>query len=82
MSTLSTIAPTDPKELRPLLHRKLDEATDEELKSIHNLLLELEARRVLEELDEATEQAWASGQINEKKIAAAILEHRQAHPYR
>ena len=81
MSSLST-KPKSPQELRPLLHERLDVATDEELAAVHRTLLEMEARRLCEELGEATESAWASGEITEEKIAEAIREHRQAHPYR
>jgi hypothetical protein len=42
------------------------------------MLVELEARRLLAELDEVTELAWASGQISDEIIAQAVLEHRQA----
>ena len=81
MSTL-IVKTKDPKELLPLLHQRLDTATDEELTAVHKMLVELEARRLVEELDAATEQAWANGQISEENIAEAILEHRHRHPYR
>ena len=46
MSTLTAPLPTDLQDLRPLLHRRLDEATAEELTAVHNVLLEMEARRL------------------------------------
>jgi pyruvate/2-oxoglutarate dehydrogenase complex dihydrolipoamide acyltransferase (E2) component len=82
MSSLMTLKPKTPQELRPLLHQKLDTATDAEIAAVHRMLLEMEARRLADELGEETDQLWASGQITEEKIAEAIREHRQAHPYR
>ncbi len=81
MSTLM-VRTKDPKELLPLLHERLDSATDEELTAVHKMLVELEARRLADELGAEMDQAWASGQITKENIAAAILEHRKLHPYR
>ncbi len=81
MSTL-TSNPTDPKELRPLLHAEIDRLPDQALASAHRLLQEMEIQRLMDELGAATEQAWASGQMSEEKIAEAIRQHRQRHPYR
>ena len=82
MSTLFATPPTAPKDLRQLLHRKLDEATDEEMAAMHKLLLEMEMQRVLDELDEATNEARAAGRMTPESIAESIAAHRVAHPYR
>ena len=81
MSTLSAL-PTDPKELRPLLHAEIDRLPDEQLAAAHRVLQEMEIQRLMDELGAATEEAWASGQMTEEKIAEAIREHRARHPYR
>ena len=81
MSTLSTL-PTDPKELRPLLHERIEHATDEELEAVRKALLAIEARRLADEISREFEEDWRSGKITEEKIAQAILEHRARHPYR
>ncbi len=79
---MSTLATTDPKELRPLLHAEIDRLPDEALAAAHRLLQEMEIQRLMDEVGAATEQAWASGQMSDEKIAAAIREHRKQHPYR
>jgi molecular chaperone DnaK (HSP70) len=79
--TLNPAPPTDPKELRPLVHADIDRIPDEHLAAVHRLLLESEIQRLVDELGQETEQAWRRGDVTEEKIAAAILEHRQKHPY-
>src|SRR5947208_1086530 len=51
---LSPAMPTtlDPKVLRPLLHKKLDELPDAELEAAHKALLQLEADRLVGEMGE------------------------------
>lgn len=82
MSTLSAPPPTDPKELRPLLHAEIDRLPDEHLVLARRLLVEMEARCLMDELDAASDQAWAEGKISEELIASAMREHRALHPYR
>lgn len=82
MSTLTASLPVDPKELRPLLHAELDRLPDAHLGTAHRFLQEMEIQHALESLGAATEQAWSRGDLNDEKIAAAIREHRQRHPYR
>ena len=79
---MSTLTTTDPKELRSALHERIDHCSDAELEAMRKALLAFEARRLADELSAETERAWASGEITEEKIAAAIREHRQRHPYR
>ena len=81
MSSLSA-KPKSPEELRPLLHQRLDVATDEEITAIHRMLMEMEARRLADELGDEMQKDWDSGRITEENIAEAILEHRRKHPYR
>lgn len=82
MSTPSTALPTDPKELRPLLHRDLDRLSDEHLALAHRLLLEIELQQVMDELDDAADAARAAGRLTPERIAAAVAAHRAAQPYR
>ncbi len=44
------LATTDPKELRPLLHERIDKCNPEELEAVRKTLLMLEARRLADEL--------------------------------
>lgn len=81
MSTLTSM-PTDPKELRPLLHAEVEKLRDEDLVAARRALLEIEARRLADELGAAMDEDWASGRITNESIAEAILEHRRKHPYR
>ena len=74
--------PTDPRELRPLLHAEVDRLYDEDLQNAHKALLEIEIRRLTDELGKDTEEAWSRGDITEDKIAEAVKEYRRTHPYR
>ena len=82
MSTLTAPLPTDLQDLRPLLHRRLDEATAEELTAVHNVLLEMEARRLYETLGVEMDGDWAAGRLTKENIEQAIAAHRGKHPYR
>ena len=81
MSTLSTL-PTDPKELRPLLHERIEHATDEELEAVRKALLKLELDRQVEEMGKNAQADWAAGKHAPELVEAAIREHRAKHPYR
>ena len=72
----------DPKELRPLLHAELDKLSDDYLAPARQLILEIQMQQVLEELDDAADQARAAGRMTPERIAKAIADHRAAHPYR
>jgi hypothetical protein len=82
MSTLSVQMPTDPKELRLLVHADIDRIPDEHLGAVHRLLLESEIHRLMDELGAGMDEDWASGRITKESIDAAIQEHRRKHPYR
>ena len=81
MSTLSAL-PSDPKELRPLLHAEIDRLPDEQLAAAHRVLLEMEVERLANSIGEAFDAARASGKMTPESIQEAILEHRRKHPYR
>jgi hypothetical protein len=81
MSSLS-VNPKTPEELRPLLHQRLDAATHDELEAVHRMLLEMEARRLFDELGDAVDEDWKTGCLSHEKIAESIQDFRQAHPYR
>lgn len=81
MSSLS-VNPKTPEELRPLLHQRLDAATHDELEAVHRMLLEMEARRLFDELGEAVDEDWKTGRLSHENIAESIQDFRQAHPYR
>lgn len=82
MITLNAPLPTDPKELRPLLHAEVDRLCDEDLNAARKALLEIELQRVTEELGREMDEAWASGSITKESINEAVLEYRRSHPYR
>jgi hypothetical protein len=63
-----------PKELRPLLHRKLDE--------VHRFLLQQEIGRLMESISEGIDEAAARGEMTPESIEQSIREHRARHPYR
>ncbi len=82
MSTLAAAMPTDPKELRPLLHSDVDRLPDSVLDMARRFLLEIELQQVTAELDDAADEARAAGRLTPERIAAAVAEHRATHPYR
>ncbi len=81
MNTLAAL-PTNPKELRPLLHAEVDRLGDEHLGLAHRMLLEIELQQITEELDDAADAARAAGRLTPESIAAAIAAHRAERPYR
>ncbi len=81
MST-HTLQPTDPKELRPLLHADLDRLPDDQLQLVRRILLEIELEQVTADLDHAADEARAAGRLTPERISAAIAAHREARPYR
>lgn len=79
---MSKLATTDPDALRPLLHERIDQCTAEELDAVRKTLLTLEARRLADELGRDMAEVLRTGKVTDEKIAEAIREHRQRHPYR
>ena len=81
-TSLTTPWPSDPHELRPLLHLELERLPDSALESVRVLLLEIELAEVTATLDDAADAARAAGRMTPESIAAAVAAHRAAHPYR
>ena len=79
---MSPLATTDPKELRPLLHERIDQLADEELESVRQALLKLEIHHVREELGREVDELEAAGELTPEKIEASVRAHRARHPYR
>ena len=79
---MSKLATTDPTELRPLLHERIDQYSPEELETLRKTLLVLEARRLAGELGRELAEDRRTGRITEEKIAEATRQHRELHPYR
>ena len=82
MSTIAARMPTDPKELRPLLHADVDRLPDSVLEIARHFLLEIRLQEVTAELDDAADEARAQGRLTPERIAAAVAQHRAANPYR
>lgn len=80
--SMSKLATTDPKELRPLLHERIDQCNPDELDAVRKTLLLLEAHQLADELGREMAEDRRTGRITEETIGAAIREHRQQHPYR
>ena len=75
MSTLSAL-PTDPKELRPLLHAEVDKLRDENLLVLHRVALELELDEVTERLNVGFDTDRAAGKL--ARLPELIREARAA----
>ena len=72
----------DPKDLRPLLHAEIDKLRDKDLGLAHRLLLEIELHQVMDDLDDAADEARAAGRLTPERIGEAIAAHRAAQSYR
>jgi hypothetical protein len=81
MSDISVL-PSDPTELRPLLHADIDRLPDEQLGLAHRLLMEIELEQLTAELDGAADKAHEEGKLTPEGIHAAIAAHRAERPYR
>lgn len=77
---MSPLVTTDPKELRPLLHARIDQCTDAELEAVRKALLLIEAERLAQSVGEAVDRAMDAGKFDD--LDASIREHRARHPYR
>lgn len=82
LCAMSTLTAIDPKELRPLLHRKLDEFSDSEIAAVHELLREFERRWLFAQMADEAEQDRQAGKLEPTLVDAAIRAHRAQHPYR
>ena len=82
MPGMSKLATADPKELRPLLHERIDQCSPEELEAVRKLLLECEAKRLFDEMAADAEADRLAGKHDPALVEAAIREHRARHPYR
>ena len=80
-AAMSTLATTDPKELRPLLRERIEHATDAELEAVRKALLKLELDRIMEEMGKDAQADWEAGKHAPELVEAAIREHRAKHPY-
>ena len=81
-AAMSTLATTDPKELRPLLRERIEHATDAELEAVRKALLKLEAERAFGEMAAGAQADHLAGKHDPVLVEAAIREHRARHPYR
>ncbi len=81
MSALSAL-PTDPNELRPLLHAEVDKLRDENLLLLHRVAMELELDEVTDRLNAGFDDDRAAGKLARLpeiiREARASLRTRQA----
>jgi hypothetical protein len=73
---VSALAPIDPKELRPLLHKRIDECAAEDLALLHRVMLELERDRLLEGLNADFDRDRDAGRL--ARLPEIIREARAA----
>ena len=78
---MSTVTTTEATKLRPLVHEQIDRLPDTELPQVHRQLLEIELKRLRDDLGKDLAEGWRAGQITEERIQEAIREHRAKHPY-
>ena len=60
---VSTSVPTDPNELRPLLHERLEQWAAADLPLLHRVMLELERDRLVAQLNEEFDRDRESGRL-------------------
>ena len=73
---MGTLVPTDPKELRPLLHERIDQWAAEDLVLLHRVMLELERDLRAAELNEEFDRDRESGRL--ARLPEIIREARAA----
>jgi hypothetical protein len=71
----------DPRELRPLLHQKLDAISDAAIGAVHDLLIEFERRWLFAQMAEDAEADRVAGKHDPALIEQAVRAHRARHPY-
>ena len=76
LERMGTLAPTDPKELRPLLHERIDQWAAEDLPLLHRVMLELERDRLVAALNEEFDRDRESGRL--ARLPEIIREARAA----
>jgi hypothetical protein len=74
-------APRDPRQLRPLLHQKIDAISDSAIGAVHDLLLEFERRWLFAQMAGEAETDRLAGKHDAELVDQAILAHRSRHPY-
>ena len=75
MSALSVL-PSDPSELRPLLHEEVDRLRDENLLLLHRVAMELELDEVTERLDGEFDKGRAEGKL--ERLPEILREARES----
>ena len=73
---MGTQIPTDPNELRPLLHKRLDQWAAADLPVLRRVMLELERDRLIDELNEEFDHDRDSGRL--ARLPEIIREARTA----
>jgi hypothetical protein len=73
---MNASAPSDPKELRPLLHQRIDQWAAEDLLLLHRVMLELERDRLVEGLNADFDRDRQAGKL--LRIPEIIREARAA----
>jgi hypothetical protein len=82
MASMNAAVLPSPEKIRPLVHERIDQLTDEELASVHRQLELLEMKRNFDKLCEEFGEDWRTGRITQEKVDEAIREYRATHPYR
>ena len=82
MSTAASPEPKTTEQLRAELAEKIRGMDEAHLRMATALLREIEMSETLADLDAAFDVARAEGKLSPENIQAAIIAHRQQHPYR
>ena len=73
---MSTLTPIDPKNLRPLLHERIDQWAADDLPLLHRVMLELERDHLVTELNEEFDRDREAGRLG--RLPEIIREARAA----
>ena len=73
---MGMITPIDPKNLRPLLHERIDQWAADDLPLLHRVMLELERDRLVIELNEEFDRDREAGRL--ARLPEIIREARAA----
>ena len=72
-------SPIEPEQLRPLLHKKIEHMTGEQLSLLNRVLLQMEAEERADRLSEAFDKDREEGK--QRRISELVQQFRSKHRY-
>jgi len=73
---------TEPLSLLPEVMSKVTTLGPAALQAVHRFLQEIELAALMEDIQDEAEHLRLEGKLDPELLNAAVLEHRERHPYR